>query len=105
MKHVHYAGRSLFMHDDTADALIDYARALNEHRAADAVTVSAVSADGNRVTATLLLTEATAILVESVAGDITNEPDQSVVEEIHRRAQRLGGARGAAPDEEWPLEL
>jgi len=105
MKQVHYAGRSLFMHDDTADALIDYARVLSEHRAADAVTVPAVSAEGNPVTVTLLLNEAAAFVVESVAGGITIEPDQDALEEIQRRSQRLEGVRGAAPDDPWPLEL
>lgn len=105
MKHVHYAGRSLFMHDDTAEALIDYARALSEHRTADAVTVPAVSAEGNLVTATLLLNEGAAFVIESVEGSITMEPDPAALEEIQRRTERLGGARGAAPDEPWPLEL
>ena len=85
MKQVHYAGRSLFMHDDTADALIDYARVLSEHRSADAVPVPAVSAEGNPVTVTLLLNEAAAFVVESVAGGITIEP-------IRMRSKRLNGA-------------
>ena len=93
MKQVHYAGRSLFMHDDTADALIDYARVLSEHRSADAVTVPAVSAEGNPVTVTLLL------------NGITIEPDQGALEEIERRTRQLEGVRGGAPDEPWPLEL
>ena len=93
------------MHDDTADALIDYARVLSEHRAADAVTVPAVSAEGNPVTVTLLLNEAAAFVVESVAGGITIEPDQDALEELQRRSQRLEGGRGAAPDDPWPLEL
>ncbi|WP_434970138.1 hypothetical protein [Microbacterium sp. bgisy207] len=105
MKHVHYAGRSLFMHDDTAQALIDYARVLSEHQTADAITVPAVSAEGNRVSATLLLSEATAFIVESVAGGITVEPDHAALEEIQRRTARLDGAQGAAPDDPWPLEL
>ncbi len=93
------------MHDDTADALIDYARVLSEHRAADAVTVPAVSAEGNPVTVTLLLNEAAGFVVESVAGGITIEPDQDALEEIEARKQRLDGVRGAPPDEAWPLEL
>ena len=105
MKHVHYAGRSLFMHDDTADALIQYARVLSEHRTADAVTVPAVSAEGNPVTVTLLLNDAAALAVETVAGGITVEPDRAAVEEIQHRTQRVEGVRGAAPDEPWPLEL
>ncbi len=93
------------MHDDTAQALIDYARVLSEHRVADAVTVPAVSAEGNPVTATLLLNEAAAFVVESVAGGITIETDQTALEEIQRRTQRLEGVRGVAPDDPWPLEL
>ncbi|QPE03742.1 hypothetical protein IT882_10645 [Microbacterium schleiferi] len=105
MKYVHYAGRSLFMHDDTADALIDYARILSEHRTADAVTVPAMSADGHSVTATLLLNEATALVVESVPGEVTMEPDRASIEEIQRRRLRVEGVRGGAPDDPWPLEL
>lgn len=105
MKHVHYAGRSLFMHDDTADALIDYARILGEHRTADAVTVPAVSAEGHPVTVTLLLNEAAALVIESVPGAITMEPDRASIEEIQRRRMRLEGVRGGAPDDPWPLEL
>lgn len=105
MKQVHYAGRSLFMHDDTAAALIDYARVLGEHRSADAVTVPAVSAEGNPVTATLLLNEAAALVIEPVAGGITIDPDPAALDEIQRRTRQLEGVRGGAPDEPWPLEL
>jgi hypothetical protein len=105
MKQVHYAGRSLFMHDDTADALIDYARALSEHRTADAVTVQAVSAGGEPIAVTLLLNEGAALVVESVPGEVTMEPDRASIEEIHRRRMRLDGGRGGPPDDPWPLEL
>ena len=105
MKHVHYAGSSLFMHDDTANALIDYARILSEHRTADAVTVPATNAEGHRVTVTMLLNEAAALIVESVPGEATMEPDPASIEEIHRRRMRLDGGRGGPPDDPWPLEL
>jgi hypothetical protein len=48
MKHVSYADKSLFMGDDAADTLLEYARLVADNERADTVTLRSISTDGVR---------------------------------------------------------
>ena len=65
MKHLTYADKSLLIDDATADALLEYAALLARVGDADSVSVSAYSADGQTVEATLLLDAGAPIMSET----------------------------------------
>ena len=58
MKHVSYADKSLFMGDDAADTLLEYARLVADNERADTVTLRSMSTDGNTVEASSCWTRA-----------------------------------------------
>ena len=84
MKHLTYADKSLLIDDATADALLEYAALLARAGDADSVSVSAYSADGQTVEATLLLDAGAPIMIEtthSTMSEPDNEPAQAYLQE------------------------
>jgi hypothetical protein len=85
MKHVSYADKSLFMGDDAADTLLEYARLVADNERADTVTLSSISTDGNTVEASFLLDASTVLMVESTNSDVEAPDNTEAVQDIKDR--------------------
>ena len=88
MKHISYADKAVFVDDETADLLLDYAGLLAAQRTGDTVTVRAIGQDGNEVDVTFVLNMAT-----NMAGESTNSevevPANPVAAQYMREKIRL----------------
>jgi hypothetical protein len=80
MKHLTFADKSLLVGDSTANLIMEYASQLAQHQTADSVTIAAMGADGNDVTATLLLDAGAPLMVESATTTVA-EPDNASVDD------------------------
>lgn len=89
MKRVTYAQKSLLMDDDTADWILEYARALGTVDGTDAVTVAAISAEGNAVEATLLLNRSTDLMTETTSGALHTPRNSDAVRYMQERVRLL----------------
>lgn len=85
MKHVSYADKSLFMGDDAADTLLEYARLVADNERADTVTLKSISTDGNTVEASFLLDASTVLMVESTNSDVEAPDNTETVQDIKDR--------------------
>lgn len=65
MKHVTYADKALFLDDESADWLMEYARALGLAGMTDSITLHAIGLDGNEVDATFLLNASTELITQT----------------------------------------
>jgi hypothetical protein len=89
MKHVSYADKSLFMGDDAADTLLEYARLVADNERADTVTLSSISTDGNTVEASFLLDASTVLMVESTNSDVEAPDNTEAVQDIKDRIDAI----------------
>lgn len=87
--HVTYADKSLFMDDELATLLVEYAAALARHHSADSVTVPAIGADGNATEALFLLTEGAALVAEHVTNAFVAPESGRAEEELRSRLAAL----------------
>lgn len=76
MKRITYAERELFVGDDAADLLLEYAAALSKALRADVVQLRAFDADGDEVEVRFLLNAGTMLLSESATTAVA-EPDNT----------------------------
>jgi hypothetical protein len=65
MKHLQFGAKSLFVNDEAADALVDYAAHVAQLRLGDRVDLRGFSAEGNRIMTTFLLNAGTNLVAES----------------------------------------
>jgi hypothetical protein len=77
MKHISFADKTMFLDDETADALMEYAGLLAAEHSGDTVTVRAVGQDGNETDATFVLNMATNLIAEST--NSTLDPPENPV--------------------------
>ena len=105
MKHVTYSQKSLFLGDEAADLLIEYARLVAKSQTSDTVTVPAVGSDGNQVRATFLLTTSTIIMVESTDSDFAGPLDEGTVEDLRQRIDRISAVNVAQPESNGPIGI
>lgn len=73
MKHLQFGSKSLFVDDEAAEALIDYAAHVAQLRTGDRVDLRGYSEEGNRITTTFLLNGGTNLVAET-----TNLPFEDV---------------------------
>lgn len=85
MMHVTFAAKSLFMGDDAADVLLEYAKVLADQGRADRVTLRAIGAEGHEVDVDMLLDSGTIIAAESTNSDVIPPDNSENVAEIRRR--------------------
>jgi hypothetical protein len=83
MKHVTYADKTLFVGDEAADLLLEYAALLANKHSADTVEVNAIGSDGNAVSATFLLDAGAPLMAESTNSEM-EPPDNWVAMEYMR---------------------
>jgi hypothetical protein len=90
VKHVTYSDKSLLVGDEVADLLIEYAAQLGRMNQTDTVTIRAIGADGNEVSASFLLNPSSILMVESASTTAT-EPENGLAEEYLQ--SRIDGLR------------
>lgn len=93
MKHLTFAGKTMFTGDEAADALVEYAAALAHAGDADSVKLNVVGSDGNRAEAHFLLDTGAPLMAESTDSPM-EEPDNSeATAYMRRRTKELGNPR------------
>jgi hypothetical protein len=96
------ADKSLLVGDDAADLLLEYAALLAQLGRGDSVSLRAVGADGDEVTAGFLLNGGTTLLVESTRSSLPEPDNERAVEYMRGRigsASRFHGWDAAAAAE------
>ncbi|MFE6256508.1 hypothetical protein [Agromyces sp. NPDC057865] len=89
MMHLTVAGKSLFIGDDAARAVLEYATALADRGRADQVTVRAIGDDGNEVEVSFVLDPGVVIAAETTNATIEPPDNDFVVADMRRRIGRL----------------
>lgn len=79
MKHLLVGDKTLLVGNETADLLLKYSALVARIGSGDSVSVHAIDADGNDVTAGILLNAGTALVVETATTEMP-EPDNAEVE-------------------------
>jgi hypothetical protein len=104
MKHVTYSEKSLFVDDELAELLIEYARLISQSGEADTVSVPAIGQDGNVVRAEFLLTPSTILMVESADADLEAPGDSDTAALLRMGIDRLSATNVARPMEDGPVD-
>jgi hypothetical protein len=89
MKHITYAERDLFVGDDAADSLLEYAAAVSKAISADVVQLRAYDADGDEVEVRFLLNAGTMLLSESATAAVPEPDNADAVALLRERLIRL----------------
>jgi hypothetical protein len=89
MKHVSYADKSLFIGDDAADTLLEYARLVADNQRADTVTLRSISSDGNTVEASFLLDASTILMVETTNSEMEPPDNSEAVKDMKERIDAI----------------
>lgn len=71
--------KTLLVGNETADLLLRYSALIARIGSGDSVSIRAIDADGNAVTAGILLNGGTALVIETASADLP-EPDNAEVE-------------------------
>lgn len=101
MKHVTYGEKSLFMGDDAADVLLEYARLVADTGRADTVTLRSISPDGNTVEASFLLNVSTVLMTESTHSNVEPPDNSASVEDIRERIAAIERPAAMPAEEAW----
>jgi len=89
MQHVTYADKSLLVGDDAAETLIRYAAALGRKQSSDYVRLTAISGDGDEVTATFLLSASAPLMIESAHSSLPEPDNTAAVQHMKQKISAL----------------
>ncbi|MDQ1512287.1 MAG: hypothetical protein QOC59_129 [Microbacteriaceae bacterium] len=92
-------GTTFLTGDDLANALLDYAWALAEHRRHDLVRLPTRGLDGSEGSSTLLVGPESQMSLEAVHTPLAEVVDTDLVRNLHRRASQLRDPMPGAPFE------
>jgi len=101
---VTYSEKSLFVEDELAELLIEYAKVLAQCGESDTVEVPAIGADGNVVEAVFLLTPSTILMIESANGVVSPPGDPQLADRLRDRIRRLTTTNVAVPETDRPVD-
>jgi len=93
MRRVYYSSGSMLTGDAIAQAVLEYAEALAKDGRADIVEIPVVLASGGQGTATLLVGPSSQLASVTEESDLRPPVDQGLVDDLNRRAMRLGNPR------------
>jgi len=93
MRRVYYSSGSMLTGDAIAHAVLEYAEALAKDGRADIVEIPVVLASGSTGTATLLIGPSSQLASVTEESQSNTPLDESLVDELHRRAMLLGSPR------------
>ena len=99
MKHITFAEKSLFVDDEAADTLVEYAALLGTAHTADTVRLRAIGGDGNEVEADFVLNQSTNLMSESTTADMTAPQNDEAVAYMRGRIDILRNGAPAQPDD------
>jgi hypothetical protein len=100
VKHITYAGKSMFTGDDVADLLVEYAAALAHAQDGDSVNVRVISLDGNEVEASFLLDTGAPLMSESTNSTLPDPDNADAVEYMRRRIMELENPQAVQPQDQ-----
>ncbi len=105
MKHLSFADKTVFVGDEAADLLVEYAALLGATQSADSVRLRAVGQDGNEVEVDFVLNASTNLASEST--NVTMDPPANVeaVAYMRRKIELLRNPPPAQPEDELQLLL
>jgi hypothetical protein len=89
MHHVTFADKSLLIGDEAAHILLEYAAALASKDTADTVTLKAIGADGDDVSAVFLLNQGSPLMAESATTTVAEPDNSDAIEYMRLRMQLL----------------
>jgi hypothetical protein len=89
MKHVTYADKTLFLDDDSADWMMEYARALGSAGMTDSVKLTGIGLDGNEVEATFLLNASTELVIQTTRNALEGPSNEEAVGYMQERTQLI----------------
>lgn len=89
MKHVTYADKALFLDDDAADWMMEYARALGSAGMTDSVKLTGIGIDGNEVEATFLLNASTELVIQTTRNALEGPSNEEAVGYMQERTQLI----------------
>lgn len=97
MQRIRYAGHEYLADDGMAEAVLDYARVLAEHRRVDAVRLRVGRDDGSVGRVVLLIGQGIPIAVDSLPDDGPGLDGQLAEPDVERRLRALAGGFTSAP--------
>ena len=89
VKHITFADKTLFVDDETSDALVEYAGMLGAENTADTVRVKGIGGDGNVVEADFVLNSATNMMAESTNANVDPPSNDEAVTYMRAKIDQL----------------
>ena len=89
VKHITFAEKSLFVDDEAADCIVEYATLLGTAHTADTVRIRAIGSDGNEVEADFVLNESVDLMSESTTADASAPSNEEAVAYMRRQIEIL----------------
>ena len=89
VKELVFAGRSLLVGDDAADAVVEYTAVLARSASADTVELRALTSAGERVDAYLVLDAAAPVMALTTASAKAEPDNLHIVQYMHEAIHRL----------------
>jgi hypothetical protein len=105
MKHLTFADKDLLIGDTAADLIIEYTVLLAKRSDADSVTINAYGADGNEVSATLLLDQGAVVIAETSHNSLPEPDNQNAESYLRNRIDALTTASTAQPLDAGEVDL
>jgi hypothetical protein len=105
MKHITFADKTLFVDDDTSDALVEYAGLLGAEGTADTVRVTAIGGDGNQVEADFVLNAATNLMAETTNSDMQPPRNDEAISYMRSKMDQLRREPSAQPETDFEIGL
>jgi hypothetical protein len=97
MMHLTFSDKDLLVGDEVADLVVEYTAALVRASSADTVNITAYGADGDKVTAKLLLETGAPLMVETSHTDLPEPDNTEVTEYMRERLARLEDSSPVQP--------
>ena len=101
MKHLTYSEKSLLVSDEAADLVLEYASALSNRGESDTVQILAFGADGDEVTATLLLGQGAPLMAESVTTSMSEPDNAETIGYIRAALEAFASPPQAQPETDY----
>ena len=99
MKHISFADKTMFVTDETADLLVEYAALLGAEQSADSVRLRAIGQDGNEVEIDLVLNTSTNLASESTNSTAEAPRNEEAVEYMRTRIDAIRNPPAVEPEE------
>jgi len=89
MKHLQFGAKSLFVGDEAADLLIDYAAQVAQLKTGDRVDLRGFSSEGNGITTSFLLNGGTSLVAETTSLTFEEPDNRDAVAYMRARIEAL----------------